>query len=189
MQDPLTKAKLEFFRTVAREVEPFLTLYQTDQPMLPFITQDMSSLLRRLMERFVKPCVLAEATSTAALVKVDMTNSKNFVDVSKVKVGFSAERQLVKSNLALDRQKGEFRLQCRAYLAAVVKKLLEKAPVTYPLVRNLVCLDPRQIADVNKKEGNAQKMTRILHMLVECNRLKEVKCDQVLIESVRSSHG
>lgn len=63
--DNLFTARLNFFLLVAREVEPFLKLYQTDKPMVPFLCADLTN----LMETFIKVEVLKEAPSTIKLIK------------------------------------------------------------------------------------------------------------------------
>ena len=50
----MLKANLQFFISVATEVEPFLELYQADRPLLPFLAQDLGSLFKSLMTRIVK---------------------------------------------------------------------------------------------------------------------------------------
>ena len=86
--DNLFTARLNFFLLVAREVEPFLKLYQTDKPMVPFLCAD----LRNLMETFIKVEVLKEAPSTIKLIKSRCYQTN--IEVSKVKVGFITENIL-----------------------------------------------------------------------------------------------
>ena len=38
-------AKLQFYAAVARTFIPFLKKYQTDEPVLPFITKDLTELM------------------------------------------------------------------------------------------------------------------------------------------------
>lgn len=45
-KDPFVIAKLEFFTAVCRNVSPFLTKYQTDAPVLPFIAHDLAELIK-----------------------------------------------------------------------------------------------------------------------------------------------
>ncbi|XP_013861075.1 uncharacterized protein LOC106515698, partial [Austrofundulus limnaeus] len=44
--DPLIIAKLQFFLAISRTFNPFLTSYQTDEPVLPFLAEDLSELLK-----------------------------------------------------------------------------------------------------------------------------------------------
>ena len=69
--DPFTTAKVAFFLSVAKQVTPFLTLYQTDKPMLPFLATDLYSMLGRLMRRFIKTAVISKAKTPLKLTKLD----------------------------------------------------------------------------------------------------------------------
>ena len=42
------------FVSVAKVVTPFLTMYQTDRPMVPFLASDIHRLLVQLLVRFMK---------------------------------------------------------------------------------------------------------------------------------------
>ena len=44
--DPLIMAKFPFFMALPRTFTPFLTNYQTDEPVLPFISQDLTVLIK-----------------------------------------------------------------------------------------------------------------------------------------------
>lgn len=185
IQDPLITAQLQFFLMIAREVEPFLRRYQTDKPMLPFIGKDLGLLVKVLMEKIVKPEVLAEkATSLSSMVKIDITDKTNWLELNNIEVGFVAER-LLRSNNASNRQKSDFRFGCRHFLEATIKKLLEKSPITYPLVRLLSWMDPRQIAKSDEREFNLKKMKRTLHIMVEAKRVQESVCDHIITEFSR----
>ncbi|KAL2094403.1 hypothetical protein ACEWY4_009122 [Coilia grayii] len=45
-KDCLFIPKVMIFNSIAREITPFLTLYQTDKPMLPFLSEDMLQLMK-----------------------------------------------------------------------------------------------------------------------------------------------
>lgn len=45
-KDPLIMAKLYFYMSVIRNFSPFLTAYQTDQPMIPFLVNDLAELMK-----------------------------------------------------------------------------------------------------------------------------------------------
>ena len=42
--DNLLTAKLHFFLSVAKQIEPFLVMYQTDKLMVPFLSRDLFKL-------------------------------------------------------------------------------------------------------------------------------------------------
>jgi len=182
MGDPLLKAKLQFFVRVAGEIQPFLQLYQTDRPMIPFLATDLASLVKDLMKRFVKPSVMAGAKTIAAVCSIDYSNQDNQVDTSKVDIGFSSTRSLLSTKgAAHDRTKHNFRHECKQFLMATVKKILEKSPTAYPLMRNLEWLDPRNIAkspvdETEKRTWKASmdsQLRKVMSILCDSGRLDE----------------
>jgi len=52
--DTLTTAKLHFFVTQAKVMKPYLEKYQTDNPMVVYMAEDLKNLLKTVMEKFVK---------------------------------------------------------------------------------------------------------------------------------------
>ena len=44
VKDELTFAKLSFFSFIAGLLKPYLTKYQTDQPMIPFLAKDLEAM-------------------------------------------------------------------------------------------------------------------------------------------------
>lgn len=45
-EDPLIVAKLQSFLAISRTFNPFLTKFQTDEPVLPFLAKDLADLLK-----------------------------------------------------------------------------------------------------------------------------------------------
>ena len=58
--DPLMPAKIAFFASVAKQITRFLTTFQTDKPMLPVMSLGMYTLLKSLLNRFVKSELVVE---------------------------------------------------------------------------------------------------------------------------------
>ena len=52
--DPFAVMKLSFFSFVAAQLKPFLKIYQTSDPMVSFLYDDLTNQLRTLLARFVK---------------------------------------------------------------------------------------------------------------------------------------
>ena len=87
----------------------------------------------------------------------------SYVDLSKVNIRFAADRilrELKGSKKLREKQVFEFRMSCKAFLITMVKKLVDRSFLTYPLVRYMNFLDPRIF--IAKKETSAEKLTRIL---------------------------
>ena len=54
LDDPLLEVKINTFLSIAKCVSPFLTLYQSEKPMMPFLAADLASVMKGLMNRVVK---------------------------------------------------------------------------------------------------------------------------------------
>ena len=92
--DPFTTAKVAFLLSVAKQVTPFLTLYQTDTPMLPFLATDLYSMLGGLMRRFIKTAVISEAKTPLKLTKLDPADASIHASYSKIDLGFAADKKI-----------------------------------------------------------------------------------------------
>ena len=66
-------SKLHFFTYVSGLVEPFLTLFQTDKPMIPFVYISIKDLVLKLLEIIVKPIVLKSCSNGNKLKTIDLT--------------------------------------------------------------------------------------------------------------------
>ncbi|XP_041931129.1 uncharacterized protein LOC121694820 isoform X2 [Alosa sapidissima] len=88
--DDLIIPKLQFFLSVARSFSPFLTKYQTDKPVLPFLAKDLKELLMALLRRFVKRELLQDRSSLQ-IITIQVSEEKNWVSLKNVDIGLGAE--------------------------------------------------------------------------------------------------
>ncbi|KAJ8375217.1 hypothetical protein SKAU_G00057970 [Synaphobranchus kaupii] len=93
----------------AKQVIPFLVQYQTDKPMLPFMSEDVYKLIKGLMDCFIKEKTMKEATSVYKILQVPFDQASEHKDASKVDIGFAAEAALrkLKSQKISERQGSE----------------------------------------------------------------------------------
>ena len=111
-RDPLTEVKLNAFLSITKMVTPFLTLYQTDRPMVPFLASDLHKLLKQLLVRFVKEDVV-ESLSLAKLTELDVNATKNHKPIAKIELGFTAGTLLKQLQLS---KKSKVSVQIQLYL-------------------------------------------------------------------------
>ena len=74
--DPLFKARLACFASIAKATEGFLTKFQS---LAPFLYDDVTELIRNLMQRVVKSNVLEAADTPRKLIAVDLKGDKNLL--------------------------------------------------------------------------------------------------------------
>ena len=69
---------------MAKDVAPFLTKYQTDIPMLPFMSTDLVKVITDLAARFVKPDILVKMKMPNKLLVLSPDDRSNHVDTSAI---------------------------------------------------------------------------------------------------------
>ena len=186
VDDKLILAKLQYFKCTASQLQPFLTNYQTDKPLVCFLATDLSTFLRDLMRRFIKDDVLSKATKVEKLMLVDVEDKSNNKSYKKIDVGFCTENALKDARAKAqkegssisDKQLMAFRLECKSFLIAILKKLVLKCPLSYSLVRNMVALDPREMA--TNPNSCREKFKKIQTVPVNSNKVRDENCDNVL---------
>ena len=68
--DVLIEAKLAFYRYIGKKIQPFLTLYQSDAPLIPFLASDMFAVLKSLMAVVIKEDILTKASNAAQICEI-----------------------------------------------------------------------------------------------------------------------
>ena len=174
LKDPQIVPKLLCFISIAKILKPFLTNYQTDRPMVPFVAMDLYRLCRNAMSRFITDSAMAEITSIVKLVNFDFEDKSKYKQHRKIDLGFEAENKLVGS----DRQRMDIKMECMRCLKKIVLKIIDKSPLKYPIARHLSCLDPRKMAE--SKEMCVREMRKLLKILTDAGRVASSKCDNIL---------
>ena len=131
VDDPLMEAKFKFFEMVAGHFNLFLVGYQTDHPMIPFLSNDLAFLCRNLLSLFIGEAVLNDATSRVKLSKINPLSNVNQMQACDVEIGFGTREVVVEG-----RSKGlisptkllAFKKECRAFLITVCQHIMEISP-------------------------------------------------------------
>ncbi|KAE8740587.1 hypothetical protein FOCC_FOCC013887 [Frankliniella occidentalis] len=175
VKDQLLGPKLAFFAFVARLVEPFLTAYQTNKPMAPYLHTDLSALVRDLYKLFVKKEYLK---SKSDVCDVDVTKEENLIPAQEFSLSFSVKDALNKMTKPVpkkDMQK--FKEECVALLKAMTAKLLEKSPLKYKLCKSITFCDPELI--VKHEDSAISRLRSCLSALRRNNWLTAADCDKI----------
>ena len=131
-KDILVPLKIQFFEEIARDLNAFLLIFQSDKPIAIFLVETLDQLLRSFCSKFIKKDVLS-GTSTLALSKVNLSDSNNHVPTSKVDVGFGLKQQLKElrsSGKINDRQEYQFKSEALKFLVALCTHMKEKSPLS-----------------------------------------------------------
>ena len=131
VDDKFIVAKLQFFSFVASLFKPFLPVYQTYWPALPFMYGDLIDIARNL-QLFIKLDALNKCTSGTAFKELNLTKKDNILSQKKLNIGFPTEPTItekVRKDLVTDGEVSEFKKQILKLLAATAKKLFERSPL------------------------------------------------------------
>ena len=96
-QDKLITANLEFFVSVAAVLKPYFEIFQSDAPLLPFITSELQVMLETPMRKFVKTQELEALDTPLKISKVNVLAIENHVAESDIDVGFAAAATVSKA--------------------------------------------------------------------------------------------
>ncbi|XP_029931653.1 uncharacterized protein LOC115376306 [Myripristis murdjan] len=166
--DPIILAKLHFFMTISRSFQLFLSKYQTDALMIPFLGRDLEDLIRSLLRRFIKQDVQVDV-SPVKLVKLDVTDQKLWVSPKQVDIGMGATAVLKgmpgSQSGGSERDVFQFMRDSQSALSKICQNILLECPLKYPADRNMMCLDPqktRQVPAKNEGDEIAQQFQKFL---------------------------
>ena len=142
--------------------------FQSDGPLLPFITSELETLLQTLMGKFMKRAVLEGANIAYKIAKLNVLDSATHVTPSEVDIGFAAKTTLekvYKEKKISQLQVLEFRKECESMLATTVAKIQERSPLKYNFARKLASLDPRVM--VSNPDQAIKIFEEVLQRLIE----------------------
>ena len=133
------------------------------------------------MKCFIKNDKLSEA-SDDKLSRI-LEDRDNRLEYKKVNLGFLTEKYLKEASKKArvsERQVMEFRMSVMKFLEELVKKVLNKCPLSYSLVRNLSSLNPKAMA---ARPDECRAHFKKVIALLECNKkVREEDCDCILIQ-------
>lgn len=162
LKNEFLEAKLHFLSSVCDDLYHFLIQYQSDEPLMPFLYEDLRTVLRNIGTRF-----LSKVTYSFEDTK------KNLLPPEKVNVGFGA-KTIVSRFSPLKKLK--FLDECRAFLKALYDKLLRKSSFKNKLVRSVSGLSPVVMNDANKRQT---RIDDILTALVDVGHCSATDADHV----------
>ena len=146
-QKATISAKLNFFSYIATFFQPFLTLYQTDNPMVPFLYDDLMKLVKKIMLLIFKPDVVNPCTTVSAIRKIDFDNKDNFLKVKDMSLGFATEKclsDLQKKDLTSKQQIAKFYNDSVEITKSILMKILERSPLGSVVVKYAGVFDSKK---------------------------------------------
>ena len=183
VDDPLYTAKLSFFSYLAGILQPFLVQYQTDNPMLPFMYNDLTGLISKIMRIVIKSEIIDDCPVTN-LKNIDLRKKPNILKGKDIDVGFAAKKIItdLKSQDAIDSTAiTEFRNNVFNFVEKTVGKIFKRFPIGSVVVRTSRVFDPKVMVSESVDSLKSNIKTLLSHLL-KLNILTTPVCDNVLSE-------
>ena len=170
-------AQYEFCLVVIRNIEPFLTLFQFEKPLAPFLFEKLKGLIVLILQRFVKASVIREAsTNTFKLINLKLKGN-NLLPLHEIDVGLGA-KSVLKNLKTVDKpEERKFRVNTQIFLTEMMKNIFERSPLKYKLAKGISSLSPTQICSL-KPEFMKKRLSSLLEHLHECNYLSTADEDK-----------
>jgi len=175
VNDKLLPAKLAFFITLTADVESFLTWFQDDAPLAPFLHSELSRCLQNILGRVVKPDASVDKLFEDPNF---LQQSDHFLHPRAVDVGFGTRSALSKCKNVSEIEVLQFRKECKQALKTFALKLMNRSPLKYKLTKYITCFDPCVAAGLNSENI----MTSLLSHLENNNWISGAAADEALRE-------
>lgn len=183
VKDELTIAKLAFFSFAASLLKPYLTKYQTDQPMIPFLSNDLEAMYKNLMRLILKAESFDDCYGNN-LLRVDLSNNNNYLKRKDIHLGFETaqilQKLVVKSVITVS-SASAFRQECRQMVIDLLKRLLQKSPLASPVVTKSTAINPLSIFS-EQNDSLRSKMKTLLHHLLSLNIISTTVSEKALVQ-------
>ena len=180
VKDPFTPAKLNFFSFIAGLFQPFLLQYQTDNPMVPYLYNDLITLIKKIMNLIVKPEIVKECANAADLKNVNFFSKDTFVKPKHMNIGFAtiaSFTELRKKDVVTSQQVAAFMNDVITFVTLTLQKIFERSPISYLVVRCSSVFGPHQMI-TDSAESLQSKMKKLLHHLCKLDILHNTSCDK-----------
>ena len=181
--DPFAKTKLEFFVWFATPVEEFSTVYQTDEPMVPFLVSDINNMTKIISESILKPDIHTQYENK--ILSVDFDKATNCKDPGRFTFGFKVEKELnslKNSEMVTKDQNNKFLEEAGVCVKVFLNKLKEKSPVLHKLAQHLRCLDPNKLINSSLDKKMLASFKKVVNLVCEANLFDEDKVDILVRE-------
>ena len=132
---------LTVFKDIASLIETYLTQFQSDVSLAPFINGEMVQQFTKIMQFFIKRNALDETSSDYKLININVTKKENRIESAAIKLPTATSNFLLKSSYSKEK-KIEYWGDCVAILMNIILKQWEHSPMKSVLVRKASCLSP-----------------------------------------------
>ena len=185
VKDPLVVAKLNFFSFLAGHLLPYLTSYQSQKPMIPFLHSDLQQLVKKLLGLAIKSELIDKCKENSkSLLKIDLRDVNNHIKKKDMHLCFGTLdeiQSLLRNDLASQANISRFRVEAREFLVAMMEKIFQKNPLPFQFVQYVTVFDPKFL--LNQASGDCKSLFgKLMRVLVGLKIVPSTQADKALSE-------
>ena len=183
VKDPLVVAKLNFFSFLAGHLLPYLTSYQSQKPMIPFLHSDLQQLVKELLGLTIKSELIDKCKENSkSLLKIDLRDVNIHIKKKDMHLGFGTLdeiQSLLRNDLASQANISRFRVEAREFLVAMMEKIFQKNPLSFQFVQYATVFDPKVL--LNQALGDCKPLFgKLMRVLVGLKIVPSTQADKAL---------
>ena len=135
------RPKNKSYKTLKSVFEPYLTPFQTDATMIPFMYEQLKEIYDKLLNMAFKVDSLEEASISKKLKASSLNKKEHQLENGLVNVGAATKLKLSAAKVSLEKKR-KFRGDCKAVILNILVKFAEKFPLVYRLIHSARCFNP-----------------------------------------------
>ena len=147
IDDVLYPAKLSFVSYFARLIQPFLTCYQSDKPIIPFLHGNIFNLVFSLLQIALKPDKIQEC-DLSDLKKIDLGKKENLLKACDFNTGFVSTQfiiELKRKDKVSSHEVLSYKRNVYEYVVSTVAKMFDRIPVESTIICNAIVFNPAKM--------------------------------------------
>ena len=155
---------------MAKPIEGFLTKYQSDEVLIPFI-DDLEQLLMHIWSNSLLKRMITEESpqlKSKLLIQKSTRCTRTLILVLLHMSGCKGS----------EKDKMDFAMEAKKALVFFVDRINAKSPLLYSLTRNLKCLQPSYI--IKSSEDAVDKFRKCCHSVADANLVTLQDCDNAI---------
>ena len=166
---------MHFFHDIATILGEFLTTLQTDNPVMPFFSDLLESILIRLIKFFILADVVKAAATAYKLIRLNFFDKNICLPVLSVKLTTATEAFLSSEGISTSEKSNLQQQDCIILLSRMISKLQERSLLKYQIVCYMSCIAPTNL--INEKDECILKFSKIVEKLYQRKLLSSKEAD------------
>ncbi|XP_015907180.1 uncharacterized protein [Parasteatoda tepidariorum] len=175
LRDKSTYAKALFLQNVCPLFSKYLAIFQSQEPLIPILYDEMVAMLKALMGRFLVSEAFADKTGIQ-LKELDVNSGKLW---KKPEVGCDTQKELKKLDETVRK---ECYLGARAFYITSAKYLLKVLPLGNKFLERLKCIHPEFIKEESSL-GCIKAIARELPNIISHSSVTSLADEWIVLQS------